>query len=691
MTPAVRGDGLRSLASSLRDGAGARVGSLVESARSSSERLRRRADDATDAPAGKEGGAGPPRLPPPVPVHPLPVLEQPPRIVLSSRGDPRGVLSSDRRGGVRVVDRRGEREQFLLIPAEGDGGEAEGEAEGDGGALFCLKSYSTGRFLSAGDCGAVTAVDLAGPEREDVDGRDGGAEPGGDRPPEKTGAGDVMSGLSRRWDGLTSSLSGGARRRSAGSAAPAPSASETWRLIPRPGGGHALESAGRPKKFLACVPSGDAASRFSYTVGLASDGDGGDCAWSVRFVSGELCFLSSPDEGGGDATSSPGKGRRVRCDLLGRLTLTPDRRGWEVFRLVESGGGRVRIVSWMHPFCVACDGEGAVRSVGADGTDGDGPEPDVCAEWTVERASGGRTGVVIRSAGRGRRVLRRDGGGLSTEDWPGSDGCVWTLDAAHSQTYTLTSAGDGRTVGPFPYVTSNVGQSDAIVLQRVDRGGTVRMYHRGKGRYLRATAGGDVTLDPAPGDGEVVASASDGGGGDDGGGSAGGDAELWTMHPSGGGYTFRSRLGGGYLSHTNDGAAGDTSRLVTSPSADGTAGGTIWQVGPVLPRAVSSSKIKTFAIGTSVAVGTTVAMPFLMAGMLAVVPAEATLAASVLAAGLTGAEAVASVGAIGVTAAIVFREDDDTLGMESGKGGGDGEEDGRGDYTKRPFCDWRSW
>ena len=86
------------------------------------------------------------------------------------------------------------------------------------------------------------------------------------------------------------------------------------------------------------------------------------------------------------------------------------------------------------------------------------------------------------------------------------------------------------------------------------------------------------------------------------------------------------------------------------------------------------------------AVGTTVAMPFLLAGALAVVPAEATLAASIIGAGLTGAEAVASVGAIGATAAIVFRESSDALGMES-----EHEDDGDALYTKRPLCAWRSW
>ena len=53
-------------------------------------------------------------------------------------------------------------------------------------------------------------------------------------------------------------------------------------------------------------------------------------------------------------------------------------------------------------------------------------------------------------------------------------------------------------------------------------------------------------------------------------------------------------------------------------------------------------------MGTSIAVGTTIAMPFALAGVGVVLGA-------VGAEGGTGAEALASVGAIGATAYIVFR------------------------------------
>ena len=70
-----------------------------------------------------------------------------------------------------------------------------------------------------------------------------------------------------------------------------------------------------------------------------------------------------------------------------------------------------------------------------------------------------------------------------------------------------------------------------------------------------------------------------------------------------------------------------------------------------MPRGVSSEKITTFAIGaTGFAIGTTIAMPFAVAGAGAVLGAfgtEAGVHFNVIAAGLTGVEVLASNGAIG--------------------------------------------
>lgn len=563
-----------------------------------------------------EGGPTSPALPMPDVVRPFPVVEQPSRVVFSSRDAPHfeeTFLTSTRSGTVTVAGGRGEREQFLLVPVAADA-DADGDDEADGRPRrkdsFYLRSYKFHRYLTSDSGGAVRTVDFS-------KGNDDG---------------DRQQRVNK------------------------PGESEEWLLARSPHGGHHIVSA-RNGSNVGCRRGGE-----SLRISLGSKNDRSE-SWDVEFVSGELCFLSSPpsdSDGGGD---EEGRRQQVRCDLAGRMTLTDDRRGWEVWRFVEAGAGKVRVVSWMHPFCVACTHEGRVSAVGV------GRAEEMCDEWTVEKAPGGRAGVVLRSAACARRVLARgEGGGLTTtQELEGTSG-VWQLDAAHSQMYTLTSRDKGGSLGPFPYVTENLKQSDQVVLQQIDEEGTVRMYHKSRGQYLRSVMEGEVTCDSNPPD---DADPSD----------------LWKMEPRDGGYVFASKLHNQLLACTPDEA---NPKLCTIPSAAATDNLHVWDVNPTLPRAVSSAKIKTFALGTSIAVGTTVAMPFLMAGMLAVVPAEATLAASLLSVGLTSAEAIASVGAIGATAAIVFREESDTLGMDSERGDEGGDEGPKG-CTKRPLCGWRSW
>ena len=292
---------------------------------------------------------------------------------------------------------------------------------------------------------------------------------------------------------------------------------------------------------------------------------------------------------------------------------------------------------------------------------------------------------MIQSVACARRILcRTEDGKLATSlefeaAAGGSHYCVWDLEAAHSQTYILTALHSPRTIGPFPFATKNLKQSDRWILEQTtmdddDGGGggevgsLVRLYLKSKGKYLNSNMEGSVSLTAAL-DGTEL---------------------LWKMEPHpGGGYTFRSKSHGDMLAFTGEDTNAEPSLCTVSEST--TTKREVWRVDPILPRAISSAKIKTFAIGTSVAVGTTVAMSFLMTGILAVVPAKATLFASILSVGLTGAEAIASVGAIGATAAIVFREASDSLGIESEGGGGEGGDETRADFTKRPLCGWMSW
>lgn len=554
-----------------------------------------------------------PSLPIPEITRPFPVVEQPSRVIFNSLNsthfDPLR-LSSNKKGGVYATSNRGDKEQFLLIPVIDasvientayDDNEKEGDESIQSNKSECTKSKDV-FYLRSYKFNRYLSSDASGAVST-VDFTQKGED--GEQPIRTLGE------------------------------------SEKWLLMRSPSGGHFIVSA-QNELNIACY-RGDESLR----IGLKGDNDKSE-TWDIEFVSGELCFVSCGDD------------KQIRCDLIGKLTLTDDKRGWEVWRFIEVGGGRVRIVSWMHPFCIVCNHEGKVSTVGI-GKAGEG-----CDEWTVEKAPEGCSGVVIKSVACARRILSHGEDGLSTiQEFEGENG-VWQLDAAHSQTYTLTSIHHSRSIGPFPSVSESLKQSDNIILQQLDEEGTVKLYHKFLGQYLQSSADGEVSCSSDPPD-DMDAS------------------ELWKMEqrPSGGGYTFTSKSHNRLLAFSTE---GEKSKLCTVPCSTEDKR-EVWGVNPILPRAVSSGKIKTFAIGTSIAVGTTVAMPFLMAGMIAVLPAEATLAASILSVGLTSAEAIASVGAIGATAVIVFREESDTLGIESEHD----DEDDTKYYTKRPLCAWRSW
>ena len=94
------------------------------------------------------------------------------------------------------------------------------------------------------------------------------------------------------------------------------------------------------------------------------------------------------------------------------------------------------------------------------------------------------------------------------------------MDAAHSQTYTLASVHHGRSVGPFPLVSDNAKESGAIILQQLDKQGTVRLYHKARGEYLQSTEDREVVCTDMP---------------------LNENRALWKMEPRpGGGYTFTS-------------------------------------------------------------------------------------------------------------------------------------------------------
>ena len=169
--------------------------------------------------------------------------------------------------------------------------------------------------------------------------------------------------------------------------------------------------------------------------------------WNVEFQTGELCFVSSP-----------AMDRRVRCDLMGSLSLSENWKGWEVWRFIEADGeGHVRLNAWMHQNHYLCsNAEGEVYST-------TNPQQDEGTKWAVEQDPEGH-GVTIRSALHGR-VLCCSPESLFTDPHGGAFG-IWQLEAAHRQKYSLSSIEENKSIGPFPLVTDKKRQVDEWELEK---------------------------------------------------------------------------------------------------------------------------------------------------------------------------------------------------------------------------------
>ncbi|CAJ1954110.1 unnamed protein product [Cylindrotheca closterium] len=281
---------------------------------------------------------------------------------------------------------------------------------------------------------------------------------------------------------------------------------------------------------------------------------------------------------------------------------------------------------------------------------------------------------------------------------PESETTAWTLEAAHSQNYYFLSLdmqdphAQAKSVGPGLEVTPNLRKNTKIEIIRENDNITKLCIVKtdtkpAKNQFLACGNDGTISLL----DVRNVEEAE------------------WIMEKSAdqeGCTLFKSVATGRYLSMRarveevgkRESASGRLSNvfgkekevveiLHGSETLEATAA---WKLDPCMPRAVSSDKIKTFALGTSIAVGTTVAMPFALAGVagfMGAIGAEVGTFTTLVFAGLTGAEAIASVGAIGATAYLVFKPEENSLTDDHNKE----EEEEEKAWSQRPFSNWRNW
>eukprot|EP00533_Pseudo-nitzschia_delicatissima_P005037 CAMPEP_0116112744 /NCGR_PEP_ID=MMETSP0327-20121206/19143_1 /TAXON_ID=44447 /ORGANISM="Pseudo-nitzschia delicatissima, Strain B596" /LENGTH=759 /DNA_ID=CAMNT_0003606065 /DNA_START=52 /DNA_END=2331 /DNA_ORIENTATION=- len=521
--------------------------------------------------------------------------------------------------------------------------------------------------------------------------------------------------------------------------------------------------------------------------------------WEMECVTGELCFLSNPSL---DA--------RVRCDMAGMLTLSPNWKGWEVVRITEAeaphsstGGGNytkgyVRISSWMHSQWFLCsDAKGIVSACSvADALLCPDEAQDTvyrCSKWAIEKyptdENSKHEGLIIRSVTHGRLLSIQDGllktydsldatrtatmesstatnvatssvnsnGDIGdmvkhhteemkkrTSQWwkqsltnvqktisdqaiqrrnskmlasgqvpvgqltgsvPEEETIVWQLESAHLQTYYFISSSDTdgnpsapKSIGAFPTVTENLRKSDKIQLVKNDDFPDIlKLFLPDENYFITCTSKGNILATNQMED----------------------EGLEWILEERETGSVFQSKAHGLYLSfqteesktppaaafQQGENKAQDAKPKKKNPFENiklphqrpkppiselcATESPTLWNLEPCTPRAISSKRLKTFAIGTSIAVGTTIAMPFAIAGVAAAMGAlgaEAGIGFGIVAAAATGAEALASVGAIGATAYFCFRPEQNSLGDDL-----EDEPKASNPWSKRPFSNWRKW
>ena len=104
---------------------------------------------------------------------------------------------------------------------------------------------------------------------------------------------------------------------------------------------------------------------------------------------------------------------------------------------------------------------------------------------------------------------------------------------------------------------------------------------------------------------------------------------------------------------------------------------------------MNSGKVARFAIGTSLVLGSSLALPVALAGAgtLFHLSGHSAAAYNVVVAGLSSLDAFSSIGAVGATAYFVFRPKNISKEAKTER---DVSEEIRARF-KRPFCDWRNW
>jgi hypothetical protein len=366
---------------------------------------------------------------------------------------------------------------------------------------------------------------------------------------------------------------------------------EDWTIQEcRFGGGFFIVSAVTKRK-LACV--GNIIRALSEEEDHGAEFKPG-LAWTIDFTSGELCFLSLPC-----------KDQRLRCDLTGTLSLSPNYKGWEGWRISEAGNGLVRISPWAHgTHFLSCNDRGQVCTTETTR----GPSE----LWTIEKAPLGSIGVVIQSAANFGRYLCFDTKKqilIATKHFQHfKESCIWQLESLHQSTHYLANIDcNRRLVGTAKHTVDSSRlpmkrECEEWKLQTTSQPGVVQLFSNRRQGYLTSDTSEQVGL-------TLQAQQED-------------ESDKWIIEEHDSGNVLVSQLRKRVLvcnKQENNFIISTVPPPLTTTSGD-VSPSALWRLDPKMPRQVTKEKMK--AVGTAAALGvatTPVATPLVLGGVVLII------------------------------------------------------------------------
>lgn len=199
--------------------------------------------------------------------------------------------------------------------------------------------------------------------------------------------------------------------------------------------------------------------------------------WDLELLSGELCFVSSLVHN-----------KRLTCGPRDdKPSLSPNWKGWEIWRFIEAGYGHVRISNWTHNGKFICsDDQGKVWT-----TDNHLGEWEL---WNVERAPNNADGVVIKSVSHHRFLAAMNDSWISTSNDFCGNVTTWQTEAANANCFYISSVRGDKRIGSSVngvFSTKNRKGWEVWVMER-EGWGAISLRSKAHGKRLGSDSKGHV-------------------------------------------------------------------------------------------------------------------------------------------------------------------------------------------------------